>query len=401
MIRKFINQTNLRMLQPQLIELESEDFDFAKKTSNQYRDEVHKWRTYINALALCGFEHWLNEQIDNLVINQHNYSISESYSQDINAVCNLKVGEFKLCLLAKESMLDEVVAIPKAALDVPELAAHFYVVVEVDEEQEEAIIRCFVRYDQLDEYRQTEGLQESGFSLYLKDGNYELPLSLFDPELNHLLQNLRFLKPKAILLPTISAPVKSHALKELASSLPQKAINTARWWQGEMGELAESLSWQLLPASTFAAVSMRRSSHRTVDEQHNKYQDIVRELAKKEGLRIPSQARGSCKELNLDEITLQLSVVTWSHSEASEEQTGEWVLLLILEALSENKLPHGTKLRVSSGGSLVSEDVSKGNPYLHTAVLGYRNEAFAVTIALSNGSTIASMPFVFQPSQGS
>ncbi|NEO97443.1 MAG: DUF1822 family protein [Symploca sp. SIO2E9] len=392
MIRQFIHPTNLRMLQPQLIELESEDFDFAKKTSNQYREEVHKWRTYINALALCGFEHWLNERIGNLVINQDNCSIFQPSSQDINAVCNLRVCEFKLCLLAKESMLDEVVDIPQVALDEPKLVAHFYVVVEVDEEQKEAIIRCLARYDQLDKYRQAEGLNEYG------DGNYEFSLSLFEPELNHLLQFLRHLKPKAIPLSPISGEVKHSTLKELPNSLPQKAINTARWLQGEIDELGKTLSWQLLPASTFAPVPMRRSRRHILDEQHNKYQEIVRELAQKEGLRIPSQARGSCKELNLDQVTLQLSVVSWSYSEPSPEQTGEWVLLLILEALSENKLPTGTKLQVSSGASLVSEDVSEYASYLCVAVLGDWDETFVVTIALSNGNTIKLIPFAFEPS---
>lgn len=396
MIRQFINQTNLRMLQPQLIELESEDFDFAKKTSSQLRDEVHKWQAYINALALRSFEKWLSERIDYPDINQDDCSIFQRYPQEINAVCNLRIGEFKLCLLGKESMLDEIVAIPKAVLDQPELVAHFYVVFEVDEEQEEAIIRCFSRYDQLDKYRQIEGLQECS------ESSYELPLSLFDPELNHLLQNLRLLKPKAIPLTTISAEVKRSAFKELVSSFPQKAINTARWLQGEMDEWAESLSWQLLPASTFATVGMRRSRRHTLDEQHNKYQEIARELAQKEGLKIPPEARGSCKELNLDEIPLRLSVITWSNSEPSAEETREWVLLLILEALSDDKVPPGVKLRVSSQTNLVSEAVSEQDHYLHVAVLGDWDEAFVVTIVLSNTLTnrgaITLMPFAFEPS---
>ncbi|NEO30192.1 MAG: DUF1822 family protein [Symploca sp. SIO3C6] len=392
MISKSVDLTDLKMLQPELVELESNDFDFAKKISNQVSGEVHQWQTYINTLALLSFKQWLSERVDDLEINHEKCSIFQPYVRDINAVCNLRVGEFKLCLLAKESMLDELVVIPKIAFDSPELSAHFYVVIEIAEEPEEAIIRGFVCYDQLDKYRQAKSLQE------WNELSYKLPLSLFDPELNHLLQYLRFLKPKAIPLPTISAEVESHGLKELVSSLPQKVINTARWLQGEMDELAENLSWQLLPPSTFAPVGMRRSLRRTVDQQHNKYQDIARKLAQQEKLIIPPEARGSCKEFNLDEITLQLSVVTWSYPEPTSEKTGEWVLLLILEALSEGILPTGTKLRVSSRASLVSEDVSQGNPYLHTAVLGYCDEAFVVTIALSNGSTITLMPFAFEPS---
>ena len=180
--------TDLRLLLPEVIWLESEHFRQAKEMSNQVKSEAQQWQTYLNTLALSAFEEWLRERISDQTINPEP-NLIETISQ-------LKVGEFKLGLIATEHILDEVVHVPQSAIASSDEAAHFYVVLEVAEEQEEVIIRGFLRHDELVNYRKNNNLQLS------QDGCYQLPLSLFDAESNHLLFYCRHLEPSAITLPS-------------------------------------------------------------------------------------------------------------------------------------------------------------------------------------------------------
>lgn len=127
--------------------------------------EAERWQTYLNTLALLGFEQWLSERIPARTVNRDTNVVS--------AGCNLKVGEFKICLIATEHLLDEVVNVPQTTIEQPELAAHFYVVLEVLEEQEQVIVRGELRYDQLVNYLLRDDLQ------LLRDGCYQLATSVF------------------------------------------------------------------------------------------------------------------------------------------------------------------------------------------------------------------------------
>ena len=207
--------TDLRLLLPEAIWLEPEHFQQAKKMSNQVRSEAQQWQTYLNILGLSAFQEWLRERIPEQPINREP-NLMES-------MCQLKVGEFKLGLIAMEHILDEVVNVPQAAIDQPDLAAHFYVVLEVAEEQEEAIIRGFLRHDELLNYRSKVNLQLS------QDGCYQLPLSLFDAESNHLLFYCRHLEPSSILQPVVS---RSSVPDSLISVMESGRAKLSQWLEG-------------------------------------------------------------------------------------------------------------------------------------------------------------------------
>lgn len=159
----------------EIIYLEPEHFDRAVEISSRITDEAQRWQVYLNILALSSFEEWLHEQINNL-------SISTDYdSIEPTQFCHLKIGEFDICLIVTENFTNEKTTLPASIY-------HFYVIIEILEEQEEAIISGCLRYDKLVNYRK---------SLNLLD---ELPLSLFDAEVNHLLFALRLLSPDTILV---------------------------------------------------------------------------------------------------------------------------------------------------------------------------------------------------------
>lgn len=227
--------TDLRLLLPEVIWLEPEHFQQATEISRQVNGEARQWQTYLNTLALCALEEWFRERIPDQPINRE--------PNVIESICQLKVGEFKYGLIATEHVLDEVVNVPQVAIDRPDLAAHFYVVLEVAEEQEEVIIRGCLRYDELvNYYRSTVNLQ-------LRESCYQLPLSLFDAEPNHLLFYSRYLEPSAIPLPVASAEGSQNSLRETIQSTRTKV---SQWLQGIVDQGWLSVETLLSPEANLA-----------------------------------------------------------------------------------------------------------------------------------------------------
>ncbi|MEC4816050.1 MAG: DUF1822 family protein [Scytonema sp. PMC 1069.18] len=216
-----ITPTDFRFSLPEVIWLEPEDFEEARAISHQGKSEENQWYSYLNVLGLLGFERWFSTRLAEQPINLNNH-----YSE---IACHLKVGEFKFCLIASEHLLDEVVSVPQDVMERAELISHFYVVLEVSEEQEEVLIRGFLHYDKLREHCSSKNLQ---------DGYYHLPLSLFDAEPNHLVHYCHYLEPNAIPLPASSTEHLSEKLQEYVSVSRTKL---SQWLQGIFEE-----SWQVM-----------------------------------------------------------------------------------------------------------------------------------------------------------
>lgn len=184
------NITDLRLLLSEVIWLEPEDFYQARVISNDITGEAQQWQNYLNVLALLGFEKWLNTHVPKQQIHRHSNLTEDG--------CYINLGDFKVCLIANEQFLNELVSFPDTTIDIPEFAAHFYVIVEVLEEEQQVMIRGFVRHEQLLNYCLQNDLQPT------EEGDYQLPLSLLDTEPNHLLFYYLYLEPTAIPLVTAS-----------------------------------------------------------------------------------------------------------------------------------------------------------------------------------------------------
>ncbi len=214
-----LNAKNLRLLLPETLWLEPEHFEQARELSNSLSDEKQQWQVYLNALATLAFAAWLKERLPDY-FPQHK----------VADISYLKIDEFKLCLIATEHMLDEVVCIPRIALEQTDLTAHFYVVLEVLEDQEEVVVRGFLRYDELTaQSNRVISSQPDNLCLF--------PLSIFDPEPNHLTVYIQYLEPSAIPLPTLTQQVEA---------LPKfGALKTrlSQWLQGVLDE-----GWQTVDA---------------------------------------------------------------------------------------------------------------------------------------------------------
>jgi Protein of unknown function (DUF1822) len=215
-----IPPTEFRLLLPEVIWLESDHFAQATALSHDFADEALQWQSYVNALAWLGFNQWLNEKIPERAIS---LDLVANFSA---GVCQLKIGEFKLCLIAIEHVLDEVVYIPTAAIFEPELAAHFYVVQEVCLEEEQVMIRGFLRYDQLTHYLDRVG------GLPPIDDRHPIPLSCFDREPNRLLSYCRYLEAISIPLPVSTIAVApATSIAKLPASLHDPKTDLSQWLQ--------------------------------------------------------------------------------------------------------------------------------------------------------------------------
>lgn len=176
---------------PRVVWLEAEDFEEAREKSEKCFNEIkgiNQWQIYLNTLAQLGFQRYLKQRNPKLTINQDNRN------QVFDNICYLTIDKFSFCLIILDDLADEDVPIPTNLITSSQKAAHFYVLLEICEEQEQLNIHGFFRHDQLSKHLQQE-LE------YLSLDSYELSLPLFDKELNNLLLYTRFLSPSAIIKP--------------------------------------------------------------------------------------------------------------------------------------------------------------------------------------------------------
>lgn len=427
------------------IYLDSEDISRAVEVSNKIPNYSRQWQTYLNALTLCIFEKWLEERHHTLTVDWEESTINKPpLANLIPATTNLKVGEFKICLITIPSIFEEQVSLSRIVVDIPEFIAHFYVLVEVLEEQECGLVKGFISYPKLLE---NIGTIEKN-SLHA-EWNYQIPLTCFENNPNNLLLYLRALEPAAIPLPAISsnrreilAAMESElvkllpnllsqetelwqvlsweqatavltnfelvdwiyhlqiqtqnnqtqnlelntSLRDLIKLLVQPAINVGRWLWDELDEVGEQLSWTLLPS--FASATAFRSP---LEE----FEAIKLQL-ETQGIEISSVARSGYHDFVLAGIPLRLYAVTWNSS--TENEPNSWSLLLILGAPVPDTLPENLKLRVSDQtGILVEQGVNpeQVESYLYTCVAGNWNEKFIVTASLTDGVEVTLPPFAF------
>lgn len=444
MLCSLMDVNDLRLVSPECIDLEPEDFDRAAQLSNPVLGETAQWHTYVNGLALQGFTRWIAEQDSSIAVDQQNCSIAKpQYASVINAVCNLRLGKFQICLIATERLFDEVVPIPAATLDLPDFNAHFYVVVEVQEEQAQIIIRGYSRYDQIDRYRQLGELSPDD------QWNYAVPLSLFDAEPNHLLFQSQLLEVAAIALPDSAVPalarqwamsssgtpvelssILSHChssqfhlsqvlpwpqgstllqspelldlfyqwqqssesprslhirIIEVFTLVTQRAVNTANWLRTELDTFSHSLGWyspQMLAAGA--------SGFRSV----NRFNVAIDDL-KYQGMDIPEQPHPVYKNIELVGELLQVCSITWALSPSSVAP--QWALLVILRTQMGDLLPDGFRLRVTDLTETSQEAAALDTELLYVRINADLGKKLVATIISPAGEGLPLTPYSFDP----
>ena len=432
------------------ITLTSEQIDRAAALSNPIINPQQQWQTYLNALALFGFTHWLEERDLSIQVNAANCSVTQpQYANYIDGVFNLTVGEFKICLLTNGVAIDELVTFPRAILDLPEYAAHFYVLVNVTEERGEVVIDSFLRYDEIIDRQQTNNLTPNA------DWTYEIPLTWFNSESDDLLLNLRCLDPQAITLPESSTAISlnidelealipqlqtgltplpeiltwaqgaqllanpnllawlyelqtatfspqaaitalRNRLSSTVESVTQSIINVKSWLSNELDEIAQNLAWTLLPATAFAPAALRDLQVVNRESPAEEITAILTQL-RDSGEEIPHDASGAYHDFTLATYALRLFAVTWAIEETAN--VPEWNLSIFLGAQPNSYLPQGLKLELRQEDTVLDERIAATDTedtYLYARVIGELEEQFTVSIILPNSDSITLPKFIYQ-----
>lgn len=441
-------ENDLEAFPEETIALSPESINKAVEFSLNIPTEQQQWRTYLNRLALDAFEEWLSLRSSELTIDQKHCTVLQPEMANVlDAVSNLQVAQFKLCLIATGSFTDEEVTLPRAVVDLPEFIPHFYVIVEVQEEQETAVVQSFMSYEQLMNRRSTVNLEAD------EDWTYQVPLTWFEANSDRLLQCLRCLEPKAIALPAIPSnrlvqlaairselltklpQLQSHAsqlwqvltweqgaivltnrdllswlyqlqrgeiisasnqtslqqhFSDILQLLTKPAMNVGRWLLNELDEFAQELSWVLLPSIALA------SPLREMRSPAQEFEAIAKQL-RHNNVEIPTLARAAYRGLQLAGIPLRLYAITWS---IVSDSLPEWELLLVLGTGSGTSLPAGLRLRISDQSSVLVEqklEAQTSESYLFASVIGNWDEKFIVTVGLQAGIEETLPPFSFNP----
>ncbi len=440
-------------LSTEAIILDSEDINQAVELSRHIPNDTRQWQTYLNTLALIIFKKWLQERDDKLMLNGEQCTITKpALANVIPAVANLQVGNFKLCLITIGSSWNEQVPLSKLVVDIPELVPHFYVFVEVLEEQEYGVVRGFISYPEL--MGNLEALQTISPQT---DWSYEIPLNWFDNDPNRLLLYLRALQPNAITLPTIP-----DNRQQTLAALEGELVTLLLQLQEPEIELWEVLNWQqgsavltspelvdwiyklqtssvnienpetenspleapplkasirdLIKLITQPAINVGRWLWDELDEIGESLSwtllprfasvrefrspaeelEAIKSQLQAQGLEIPLVARSGYQNFLLAGIPLRLYAIIWNSSTVNEPDL--WNLLLILGAPLANTLPENFKFRVSDKtGILIEQSVNpqQRNSYLYTCLVGGWDEKFIVTASLGDGVEVTLPPFAF------
>lgn len=222
-----LETSDFRLLIPEEIWLETDDFATANQLREINGNESQQWQAYLNLLGLLGLEKWLGNRLKSQSIERH--------LDTLDTFAYLTVKGFKLCLIAREEFIEDGFILPKNLINNSEAAAHFYIAIEVLEEEESVLIRGFIRHDQL-----------SQSSLISLDSNhYWLPLSNLDAEPNHLAIAFQYLSPAAI-------PLPQSVINQAQERLQETATRLSQWLDGMLDEGWQTLNNLLNPEVSFA-----------------------------------------------------------------------------------------------------------------------------------------------------
>lgn len=387
------------------IPLSPEHVEWAIQLSQSVTSEI-QWQTYLNVLALAGVEQWLQKRAPELALKskwlagrEDNFSLNKPHQLLMmkkptdatfsESICQIQVNEFKLYLIATDSFYDTQVSLSKTTVESSEFIPHLYVWVEILEELEQIHIRGYLQRDWLCHHLNDNQLIHQQQLQPESDSTYFLTLDWFEQDSDKLLLALRCLEPTAITVTSQEPTLRSSPVASPVQELTQRAINVGLWLRDELDQLAQELSWILLPPLSLS------SEYRSLKLPSEQFNNVVTELMNRGDIAIPSQARAVYRDLQWENIALRLYVITWEL--LATGSTPEWTLLLILGAQQNAILPLGIKLQVRDETQILEEPVlsDRSQDYLYARVIGTHNERFWVTIALAGGTALTLPPFTF------
>ncbi|NEQ75219.1 MAG: DUF1822 family protein [Okeania sp. SIO2C9] len=332
------NRQDYRQLQLETIDLEPSFFEQATLLSNHFSNEAQQWQAYLNILALFALKKWLGDR--HLILKDKIDSLLPTQMINSGAISPLQVGGFKLCLLTNESIVEQGIEIPEEIIYSPELAAHFYTLIQVLEEEKEAILIGFLRYDQLI----NKSLKQ------IKKEKYKLSFAEFKSDPSHLILNLKYLSPAAIKLP------ENTLTEKLTSWL--ECIFTESW------QPVEELLRNRRPI-----VQMANVNETTETLSLKVAQTFLRQFQMTQKARDKIQIDLSQPELSQTEINNALVKIL----QTTEDEETRWQAAELLWEIDPNHPATGVRRGIDLGMQLAGVSVA-----LIVAILPKPNQRFAI-----------------------
>lgn len=432
----------------QSIVLSHRHVEQAVEMSDRVVTEPRQWQTYLTALALFALQEWLAEQAPDLALDWRQCSILKpQYANVIEAAYDLKVNDFKLCLLATGSPVDTMIKLPRAVVDLADFRSHLYILVRILEEQGQAQVLSFLSYDQWRTHQQVHPLTPA------PDWTYPVPSQWFDDNLHHLLLYLQCLEPQAIAqlanqpsaantpdrwqhdlsqrftqVASLETPlwqlltweegaqVLTHpplvdwlyqvqtgqlplipASETASSPVWQPILDAGAWLRNELDEVAQTLGWLLLPPlaelrsldSIYLSTPKPAPSDPALQPIADNVELIRRQLAR-EGTVLPTDTRCIYKAVTLADTALELYAMTWLLRD-DQGQPIEWALLLVLKNSSNDSTHPTITLSISDSAAPLVEHklrAGKNRNSVYAQVVGTWEEAFRVTLTAESGETL-------------
>ncbi|NEP16643.1 MAG: DUF1822 family protein [Leptolyngbya sp. SIO4C1] len=409
--------------QTETVWLEAEQFEQAAALSTAAIGEAQQWQVYLQALAYAGFADWLRDRTPALQLDTNRCTLLQpAYASSLSGVCRLTVQGFRLCLVVIDHPLAQAADIPRAAFELPDFQANFYVLVEVQEEQAVVFIRGFISH---------QALQAVSLTAQ-QDWTYGVPLALWDLDPDRLLLQLTLRQPEpmqqsasaavstaSLTLGNLAAclqelrdtdgslwqvftwpqgryllsqpqlltlmyqwrrqPTAALALRlqEALALLTQPAVNVAGWLTHQLDALAQRCAIYFAPSGVPA--------FRSID----KFEQAITAL-RQQGLTLPETAVHAYQDIDWQGLPLRLCTLTW----ASDQH---WSMLILIGMQTGAALPDALALRISKVSELICEEMTElDDPFLYAQVSGTPSDRFLVTLTLPEGPVWMSVPYQFQ-----
>lgn len=385
MSNSLMNSNHHAMLNRILLSLDnltltSAQIHWAAKLS-QAAPTNQRCQVYLNALALLGVTQWFEERAPELSLDSVWLTSSRLLDSRVDqaqkdtlaqSLSNLTVGAFRLRLVITDNLADDVVLVSRAMIEQPEAMPHFCLMVEVSEELSQVRVSGYLLTQQLMKRCQATTLEREDAETYL------IPTDWFDADSGKLLLYLSCLEP-----PSVSVPARLNV------SPVQRAVNAGLWLRNQLDQVAESLSWVLLPPSASLAMRSVRFSSAQLDR-------VMNDLIDRGDIELPPQIGHAYQEIPFKTTTLRLYALVWELPNA--EETPEWMLLVILGTPAGAQLPAGVRLQIRDETQLLANTVLELYPdsYLYAQVRGGQDEQFYVTVSLDD-EKIDLAPIRFHP----
>ncbi|MEO0947254.1 MAG: DUF1822 family protein, partial [Cyanobacteria bacterium J06641_5] len=261
----------------------------------------------------------------------------------------------QLVLLPMEVDELEVLEIPQEWVDIADFAAEYYIAVQVDSENGWLAFVGGASYQTIKQ----QGICDLGLRAYhlaaenllgfnsilvagpvAKPHIQSLP-ALLPERVQCLLAQLgkqtfcspRFLVPFPQYGALIAAPeLRTQLYRRRTQTLP---VNVSLWLEDKVDAIARALCWELVPLPT-TAMALRSGTTSELEW-------ILNSLERESEIVVPSKAK--CVSIPGEESigVPQIYTIIWPTQDTVPE---EWMLLVVLKAMSGRSLPVGTKLQI-------------------------------------------------------